>query len=199
MKTRITLLIETSITVILVSTLLIFVSCGDKHGKSTGENRSATTQTNLQPPAMDIHTAAVTGDLKVIQQHIAAGSDLNSRDPVGGSTPLITAIVFGKTEVAKALIDAGADINITNNEGSTPLYCAAFFGRTELVQLLLDKDAEKNTRNIFGSNALESVSVPFNDIKGVYDQVSKDLGPFGFKLDYKKLEAARPVIVDMLR
>ncbi|NQU80355.1 MAG: ankyrin repeat domain-containing protein [Bacteroidetes bacterium] len=199
MKTRITLLIKTGITAILVSTLLIFVSCGNRQSKSTGENGSSVAQTRPQPPAMDIHTATVTGDLKVIQKHISAGSDLNSKDPVGGSTPLITAIVFGKTEVAGALIDAGADINSTNNEGSTPLYCAAFFGRTDLVRLLLDKGADKNTRNIFGSTALESVSIPFNNIKGVYDQVSKDLGPFGFKLDYNKLEETRPIIADMLR
>ena len=199
MKTRIILLIKTGITAILVGTLLTFVSCSNKQGKLTAEKKSSTEQKSPEPPAMDIHTATVTGDLKAVQLHIIAGSDLNSKDPVGGSTPLITAIVFGKTEVANALIDAGADINSTNNEGSTPLYCAAFFGRTELVQLLLDKGADKNTRNVFGSTALESVSVPFNDIKPVYDQVSRDLGPFGFKLDYNKLEEARPGIADMLR
>ncbi|MFH1321516.1 MAG: ankyrin repeat domain-containing protein [Bacteroidota bacterium] len=199
MKTQITLLIKTGITAILFGTLILIVSCGDRQGKSNGEKSSSSEQTKPQPPAIDIHAATVTGDLKAIRQHISAGSDLNSKDPAGGSTPLITAVVFGKTEVALALIDGGADINITNNEGSTALYCAAFFGRTELVKALLDKGADKSTRNIFGSTALESVSVPFSDVKAVYDQVSRDLGPFGFKLDYNKLEEARPNIADMLR
>lgn len=83
-------------------------------------------QQGSSAPDVDLHMAALTGNLEAIQQHIQAGSDLNLREPTRGSTPLITAIVFDKPEVAKALIDAGADINLQNNEGSTPLITAAF-------------------------------------------------------------------------
>ena len=116
-----------------------------------------------------------------------------------GSTALITAAVFGKTEVAKALIEAGADVNSRNNDGSTSLYCAAFFCRTEIVEALLDKGADKSIRNNFGSTALESVAGPFSDVKGIYDLFSKDLGPLGLKLDYEQIEETRPVIAEMLR
>ncbi|HUX55983.1 MAG TPA: hypothetical protein VMV77_03350 [Bacteroidales bacterium] len=68
MKTRINLLIKTGIAAILISTSLMFVSCSDKQGKVSSENGSSVTQTRPQPPAMGIHTATVTGDLKVIRQ-----------------------------------------------------------------------------------------------------------------------------------
>lgn len=150
-------------------------------------------------PATDIHTAVVVGDLESIRGHIEAGTDLNAVEPLGGSTALITAIVLDKGEIARALIDAGADIDKSNNDGSTPLYCAAFFGRTDLVKVLLEEGADKNIRNNFGSTALESVSVPFEDIRPIYDQISKDMGPLGLKLDYKKLQEARKEIATLLQ
>jgi ankyrin repeat protein len=152
----------------------------------------------VDPPDIDIHTATVMGNVKAIEQHIKASSDLDKKDNYG-STALITATVFGKTEVALALIEGGADVNLQNNDGSTPLYCAAFFCRTEILEALLEKGADKDIRNNFGSTALESVAGPFNEVKGIYDLFSKDLGPLGLKLDYERLEETRPVIADMLQ
>ena len=161
--------------------------------------QSPVSQTSIEPPSVDIHTATFLGDLKVIHQHIEAGTDLDERDPTLGSSPLITAAVFGKTEVAKALMEAGADINLQNNDGSTPLHTAAFLCRVEIVEALLENGADKNIRNNFGSTALESVSGPFENVKAIYDQFSKDLGPLGFKLDYEQVKQDRSRIAEMLR
>ena len=65
-----------------------------------------------QPPAVPLHEAAMRGDLTSIQGHIAAGSNLDERDPVGGSTPLITASAFGQTAAAQALVKGGAELEI---------------------------------------------------------------------------------------
>jgi len=97
------------------------------------------------------------------------------------------------------LIDAGADMKITNNEGSTPLHIAAFLCRTEIVQALLDKGADKNALNKAGRTALESVAGPFDDVKGIYDSLGAALGPLGLKLDYERIERTRPRIAKMLR
>lgn len=187
-------------TAMLVTTFLTIAACGGKQENSVKEKRqSSISQTSSKPPSIDIHTATLLGDLDAIHQHIMAGSDLDERDPTVGSSPLITAAVFGKTEVAKALIEAGADVNIKNNEGSTALHTAAFLCRTEIVQMLLDNGADKNLKNNYGSTALESVAGPFNDVKVIYDQFSKELGPLGLKLDYEQLEMTRPKIAEMLR
>ena len=138
------------------------------------------------------------GNLEALQQHIKYGSDLNKKDDYG-STPLIIAATFGKTEIAKALINAGADLNLTSNDGSTPLHTAAFFCRTEIVKALLEKGANKNIKNSYGSTPREAVSTPFENVKGIYDQISKDLGPLGLKLNYTHLEMTRPIIAELLK
>lgn len=191
---------KTLTTVMLVTMLLIVAACSSKPGSSNDENKqSETSQVTPEPPDMDIHAATFMGDLDAIRQHIAAGSDLNVKEPSVGSSPLISASVFGKTEVARALIEAGADVNLQNNEGSTALHSAAFLCRTEIVKMLLENGADKNLRTHAGSTALESVAGPFEDVRFIYDIFSRDLGPLGFKLDYKQIEETRPVIAEMLR
>lgn len=186
-------------TALLVVTLLSMVACGGGKGDSIKEKRqSSGSQTISEPPGMDIHTATLMGDLKAIHQHIKAGSDLNGKDEYG-SSPLIIAVTFGKIEVTKALIEAGADVNCTNSDGSTPLHTAAFLCRTEIVEMLLGNGADKNVKNNFGSSALETVTGPFDNVKGIYEQFSKDLGPLGLKLDYEQIEETRPRIAEMLR
>ena len=136
---------------------------------------------------------------EALKQHIAAGSNLNQKDPYGGSSPLISAAVFGKTEAAKILLDAGADVNFQNNDGSTALHTAAFFCRPEIIKMLLDKGADKSIKNRFNATAYESVIAPFADIKSSYDMMGKMLGPMGLKLDYVYIEKTRPEIASMLK
>jgi hypothetical protein len=143
--------------------------------------------------------AAVQGDVEAVRRHIAAGADLNAREPMAGSTPLIAAATFGRTEAAKALIKAGAHLNAKNNDGSTALIAAALLARTEIVRALLDAGADRSLRNKSGATALDVATVPFEDIRGVYDYLSTILGPAGLKLDYDRLRADRPAIADMLR
>lgn len=149
-------------------------------------------------PKVDLHAAAVTGNLDAVRQHIEAGSNLDVKEHTRGSTPLITATVFGKTDIALALIEGGADINIQNNEGSTPLITAAVFCRTEIVQALLDIGADKTIRNIGGHTALDAVSRPFVEMKGFYDVIQNAFAPLGFKLDYERIKVTRPMIAQML-
>ena len=199
MKTQQIISVKVIMAALLLVSLLTFTSCGSKQVKSTEEKKvSSVVQTDVKPPSIDIYTASLFGDLKAINQHIKAGTDLNAKDAYG-STPLIIAATFGKTEVAKALIEAGADVNITNNDGGTALHSAAFLCRTEIVRTLLDNGIDKNIKNNFGSTALESVLAPFDVVKGIYDQFSKDLGPLGLKLDYEQIEKTRPVIAEMLQ
>jgi len=156
------------------------------------------------PPAetglsIGLHQAVVEGNLEAVRAHIEVGSDLNVKEPSGGSSPLLSAAIFGQTDIALALIDAGADVNQQNNEGSTPLMSAAFMCRTEIVEALLAAGADRNLANNAGSTPLDVVTIPFEDARGIYDYLGAVLGPYGLKLDYERIEATRPVIADMLR
>ena len=156
-------------------------------------------QTNLSQPAVGLHMAGIQGNLEVVRKHIQSGTDLNMSEPSGGSSPLITAAVFGKTEVALALIDAGADVNFKNNEGSTPLHTAAFFCRPKIVEALIANGADKTIKNNTGSTALESVTVPFELVEGIYNYFDKTLGPLGLEFDYEVIQKTRPAIAEMLK
>jgi hypothetical protein len=124
--------------------------------------------------------------------------NLNEKDQLGGSSPLVIAATFGHTEVAKALIRAGADVDQRNNDGSTALHTAALFCHTEIVKALLDKGADKSVRNDAGLTALDLVSGPFDAMKGTYDFFGAILKPLGLELDYDRLKATRPKIAKML-
>jgi uncharacterized protein len=174
--------------------ILILSACNAKQDEKVSNAGNTT-----KAPDIDFHTAVVSDNMEAVKQHIAAGSDINVRDPFGGSSPLISAAVFGKTEMAKVLLDGGADINFQNNDGSTALHTAAFFCRPEIVQLLLDKKADTTIKNKYGATPYDNVAGPFADLKDAYDMMGTALGPMGLKLDYAYIEKTRPVIAAMLK
>src|SRR5688572_22217244 len=89
--------------VILFTILLLNVSC-NKQKSLEGKTSSNVAKNEVKPPEIDIHTAVLTENLPALKQHIAAGTNINEKDPFGGSSPLISASLFGKTEMAKVLI-----------------------------------------------------------------------------------------------
>jgi cytohesin len=56
--------------------------------------------------------------------------------------------------MARALIEAGADVNLDRGGRETPLYWAAFSGRTEMVRVLVGAGAEINLANRYGDTPL---------------------------------------------
>ncbi len=55
-----------------------------------------------KPPDISIHDAAKGGNIEAIKQHLAAGTDVNAKDTLGG-TPLDKAIKRKHTETADLL------------------------------------------------------------------------------------------------
>ena len=82
---------------LLLTVSLAIVSCGSKDSAA-----QAQAKTGKEAPTVDIHTAVVSDNREAIQQHIKAGTNINEKDPYGGSSPLISAALFGKTEIAKS-------------------------------------------------------------------------------------------------
>jgi hypothetical protein len=60
---------------------------------------------------------------------------------------LNSAIETGKTNLAKLLIAAGANVNARDNYGRTVLLWAVEYGRTEIVKLLITEGADVNARD----------------------------------------------------
>ena len=157
----------------------------------------------VKAPDISLFEAALVGNLDAVKQHIAAGTDLNLKDPKpdgGKDTALGIAAAFGKTDVAIALIEGGADLDARNKDGSTPLHSASFLCYPEIVQALLDKGADKNARNNSGSTPLEGVELPWEIVKGFYELLDAIIfKPLGAPLDYERIQETRPEIVEILR
>lgn len=188
----------------LVNTLFILLlltyACGQsgngsKEETTTGNNAKA----HVEAPEIDLQAAILKDNYSAVEQHIKAGTNIDKKDAMSGSTPLITAASFGKNKIAQSLIDAGADLTLKNNDGSTALHAAAFLGRVEIVQMLIDAEADKSSRNNFGATARESVMGPFEEVKPIYVMLQQQLGPLGMQLDLKEIEKTRPVIAMMLQ
>jgi len=150
------------------------------------------------PQSQSLHAAIIEGNSETVKQLIKSGADVNQKEPASGSSPLMTASLFGRTEIAKKLLDAGADIDYKNNDGSTALHTAAFFCQTEIVKLLMAANADHSIRNNAGSTALESVLVPFEMVKPIYDYMQKIYEPLGLAIDQERIQKARPEIAKLL-
>lgn len=180
--------------------LLLTTACGQSGSTSKDQaSNAADSKSSVGAPEMNIHAAILADNIEVVRQHIAAGTDMNQKDPMSGSTPLITASSFGKEKIAKELIDAGADLSLKNNDGATALHTAAFFCRVEIVQLLMDAGADKSITNNFGATPRETVMGSFEELKPIYEMLQQQLGPLGMQMDLEEIEKVRPVIAMMLQ
>jgi ankyrin repeat protein len=185
---------------ISLSILLLTTACGQGDTK-TKEKVYSGTEVNaaVDAPSIDIQAAILSNNIEAVEQHIQAGTDLNKKDAMSGSTPLITAASFGKIEIAQKLIDAGVNLTAKNNDGATALHTAAFFGRVEIVQMLIDSNVDKSVQNNFGATARESVMGPFEEMKPIYEMLKQQLEPLGMQIDLAEIEKTRPVIAMMLQ
>jgi len=102
-------------------------------------------------------------DLEVVKFLVAKGASMETRD-WSGDTPLHTAIRYNRPEVAVALINAGAPLDIQNGYGQTPLALAklsendlnnynhkvwrdAAYAMIPVIDLLKSKNAPDSKRN----------------------------------------------------
>ncbi len=93
--------------------------------------------------------AARSGHLPMLQEFIAAGYDLNSRDGKG-YTALILAAYHGQPEAVNLLLRAGADACAEDARGNTALMGAIFKGELSIARTLVNSGCNPNQRNAAG-------------------------------------------------
>lgn len=112
--------------------------------------------------------AAAEGNLKEVQELIEKKVDLNERDEKG-QTALIAAGKFGRVEVVKKLLKAGARVDGTDelNEATALIWVASnvtkkgaryrppMQDKLQVAQLLIRAGANVNAQNAWGGTALQ--------------------------------------------
>lgn len=101
--------------------------------------------------------AAFFGQTEAAEVLLAHGADPNKPSANEMNvTPLHSAVADGgNTAIAKMLIAAGADVNVTQRHGWTPLHGAAASGAVEIVRLLLARGADPHATHDGGATALD--------------------------------------------
>lgn len=85
--------------------------------------------------------AAGTGDIATLNYLLENNLVVNVDITLEGVTPLWLAAQGGYRDIAKLLLNYGADINFRGTQDQTPLWTAAAHGHTEVISLLLEHNA----------------------------------------------------------
>lgn len=103
-------------------------------------------------PEAPVADAAMNGDLERVETLIRQGADLNAAQG-DGMTALHWAAEERRFDIARALIDAGANVAVTTRLGDyTPLHIAARGGSAEIVSALLEAGADPSARTTTGGS-----------------------------------------------
>jgi ankyrin repeat protein len=97
------------------------------------------------------------------------GAEVNTCSQNGYNVyPIHSATASNNTDIAKILLEAGANVNVAQVSGLTPLHSAAHHGNIELIILLLEAGADVSATTDDGKTAAEMASVAgYNELSKI--------------------------------
>ena len=136
-----------------------------------------------------VFEAIESGDTIRLQQYLAGGADINIRKDYGegpplelkAATPLHLAVIIGKTEIIKLLLDNGANVNAKAEDDITPLHIAQLNDDKKIAKLLIENGADINARDKYGltpmdiANLDESLDKSIDEAREMLKKVGRDL------------------------
>ena len=122
--------------------------------------------------SQELYEAIKTGGLSKVEALLDASPELVNGGGASGMPPLMLALYARQKEIARLLVNRGAELNIWaaaamgdravlerelatdpaliaqySSDGWTPLHLAAFFGHKELAEVLLERGADVQARS----------------------------------------------------
>lgn len=102
------------------------------------ERRLDMHQTSIKGTSL-LHMCAYKGYAEVMEFIIEKTTDLCLNAQTNHKkSPLLCATMQHHYKCVKILVDNGADVNVTDQNGITPLYCAVRNGHNDIAQLLMN-------------------------------------------------------------
>lgn len=105
---------------------------------------------------MKLYETVLSNDIEEVKKMIL-NCDINEAEETTGFTALHYCAQNQYTDIAKLLLEHGADVDPKDNYGNTPLFKAVFFseGKTDMIELLLKAGADPNIKNNAGVSPKE--------------------------------------------
>ena len=129
-----------------------------KNADSTGNSQAATTY------ADSIEDALKEEDADRVARCLSSGISPNTQ--CWGHPALSFAVSRGNLEIARLLIEGGAEVDQGNKGGITPLMQAAKEGRVEAMRYLISKGAGVNRSDDYGTTPLSEAAIS-GDVEAV--------------------------------
>ena len=92
--------------------------------------------------------------VKLLLKH---GANVDAED--NSDSPLHLAIHAGHGELARLLMEAGADVQARNHAGNPPVQVAAFAGLPEVIKLLVEAGSPVNLQDQVGDTPLHDAAL----------------------------------------
>lgn len=100
----------------------------------------------------DLTLASSCGDRLVVEQELAKNANVNKDE--GGTTALLESVTHEHFEIAKLLLDKGADVRAVGSSGWTALHSVVSVGPTALADELVARGADVNAKTDLGLTPL---------------------------------------------
>lgn len=126
--------------------LLILLTSATAFCETPAEARKKLAEYKIKITKKNFISVIQQNDLTLTKLFLDAGINPNTAVNGAGQTVLTLAASQGSTQIAKALIAKGADVNIKVADGVTPIIFAAQRGHDEILKLLLDNGADPNQK-----------------------------------------------------
>lgn len=114
----------------------------------------------------ELFIASANGNLELVKYHIKMGIDVNYQHPEFMCTPLIESIQKEQYEVAKCLLENGADPTIKEDFGTHIPLSMAHITKNQYLIVLVESYLDKNLQSTNSNNVKQLFIANANESKG---------------------------------
>ena len=144
-----------------------------------------------------LHVAASWGLYSTVEWLIIELlENVHSQRSTDNATPLHLASQSGKVDVARMLIERGADLTAQSKDGETALHLASRTGKVDIAHMLIERGVDPTAQNKDGQTPLHLVSTnPFNRLPGRtrYLEFARILLTHGADVNAKNMNGLTPL------